>query len=114
MLAKSREEEPALALEYADRIRGNYENKIRFFSPPEKIFEVFATKQEADGGLKMSYKDFMHTLTPFNYDEIKSNEWREAYIENHKEQVMKVMQIADPDGDGTVDFTEFLFFITIQ
>jgi hypothetical protein len=44
MLAKSREEEPAQALEYADRIRGNYENKIRFFSPPEKIFEVFATK----------------------------------------------------------------------
>jgi hypothetical protein len=27
----------------ADRIRGNYENKIRFFSPPEKIFETFAS-----------------------------------------------------------------------
>ncbi len=26
-----------------DRIRGVYENKIRFFSPPEKIFETFAT-----------------------------------------------------------------------
>jgi len=26
-----------------DRIRGNYENKIRFFSPPEKVFEIFAT-----------------------------------------------------------------------
>jgi hypothetical protein len=25
------------------RIRGNYENKIRFFSPPEKIFEVFSS-----------------------------------------------------------------------
>jgi len=27
----------------SDRIRGNYENKIRFFASPEKIFEVFAT-----------------------------------------------------------------------
>jgi len=27
----------------ADTIRGNYENKIRFFSPPEKSFEIFAT-----------------------------------------------------------------------
>jgi len=32
----------------ADRIRGNYENKIRFFSPPEKIFETFSTEKNED------------------------------------------------------------------
>ncbi len=26
-----------------ERIRGQYENKIRFMSPPEKVFEIFAT-----------------------------------------------------------------------
>ena len=30
----------------AERIRGNYENKIRFFSPPEKIFETFSTQKD--------------------------------------------------------------------
>ena len=30
----------------ADRIRGNYENKVRFFSPPEKIFETFSTQKD--------------------------------------------------------------------
>lgn len=29
-------------LSRAEKIRGNYENKIRFFSPPEKVFEIFA------------------------------------------------------------------------
>ena len=28
-----------------ERIRGNYENTIRRNSPPEKIFEVFATER---------------------------------------------------------------------
>ena len=55
----------------ADRIRGNYENKIRFFAPPEKIFEVFATNQQEDGGLQMSYSDFLRALTPFNQIAIK-------------------------------------------
>jgi Ca2+-binding EF-hand superfamily protein len=62
----------------------------------------------------MSYVDFLRTLTPFNYCEIKSNEWREAYVEKHSDYVNKIMRIADPDGDKAVDFTEFLFFITIQ
>ena len=57
-----------------DRIRGNYENKIRFFSPPEKIFETFATKKLDDGTLVMTYGDFFKAMTPYNYGPIKSGE----------------------------------------
>ncbi len=64
-----------------DKIRGNYENKIRFFSPPEKIFETFAHSKDKDGNLVMSYADFFRALTPYNYTEIKDNkEYFEKYI----------------------------------
>jgi hypothetical protein len=34
----------------AEKIRGNYENKIRFFSPPEKVFEIFAHQKDEKTG----------------------------------------------------------------
>lgn len=90
-----------------DRIRGTYENKIRFFSPPEKIFETFATAKDAEGQLVMTYADFFRALTPYNYTEIKDNK---SYFEKHQPDVLKV---ADANGDGVISFPEFLFFITI-
>lgn len=49
-----------------ERVRGTYENRIRFFAPPEKIFETFAhTKKQ--GKLYLSYGDFLKAVTPFNY-----------------------------------------------
>lgn len=53
-------------LSTSDKIRGNYENKIRFFAPPEKIFETFATLK-TDDSVFMSYDDFFHSLTPFSF-----------------------------------------------
>lgn len=75
---------------------------------------MFATKQESDGTLTMTYPDFLRTLTPFNYSEIKTTDDVAAYLERHGDRLKPVMRIADPDGDGAVDFTEFLFFITVQ
>lgn len=57
----------------ADRIRGTYENKIRFFSPPEKIFETFASVKTEEGKLVMSPSDFFRALTPYNYTEMRDN-----------------------------------------
>lgn len=39
----------------AERMRGLYENKIRFFCGPEKIYEIFASKRTESGKLTMSY-----------------------------------------------------------
>ena len=90
-----------------DRIRGTYENKIRFFSSPEKIFETFASVKTEDGKLVMSYSDFLKSLTPYNYTEIKDNK---QYFEHHSPTVLKV---ADCNDDGVISFPEFFFFITI-
>ena len=102
-----------MAASTADNIRGQYENKIRFFSPPEKIFEIFATVQGENGALNMSYVDFLRTLTPYNYADLKSKEEIEKYLEKHGNQIKTVLKLADADGDGSVDFTEFLFFVTV-
>mmetsp|Transcript_3201 Transcript_3201/g.4329 ORF Transcript_3201/g.4329 Transcript_3201/m.4329 type:complete len:99 (+) Transcript_3201:205-501(+) len=59
--AYSRCEEPSRS----DNVRGNYENKIRFFSPPEKTFEIFSTEKTEDGEMRMSYKDFLRSMTPY-------------------------------------------------
>eukprot|EP00347_Sterkiella_histriomuscorum_P016798 403351813 len=90
-----------------DRIRGNYENKIRFFSPPEKIFETFASVKTEDGKLVMSYSDFFRALTPYNHTELKDNK---KYFEKYTPEVLKV---ADSNNDGVISFPEFFFFITI-
>lgn len=55
-------EEPSTA----DRIRGNYENKIRFFANPEKIFETFANIREEDG-VFMSYNGICAKFYVFNF-----------------------------------------------
>ncbi len=91
----------------SDKIRGNYENKIRFFSPPEKIYETFASIKTEDGKLVMSYSDFFRALTPYNYTEIKDNK---KYFEKFQPDILRV---ADSNNDGVVSFPEFFFFITI-
>ena len=45
-----------------DRIRGNYENKIRFFAAPEKIFETFATIRD-ETGVFMSSSNLQNDLS---------------------------------------------------
>lgn len=47
-------------------LRGEYENKIRRYSPPEKIFDVFATIYE-NGRLYMTVKDLLKAICFYNY-----------------------------------------------
>lgn len=47
-------------------LRGEYENKIRRYSPPEKIFDVFATIYE-NGRLYMTITDLLKAICFYNY-----------------------------------------------
>lgn len=129
---------PALALceepSTAERIRGNYENKIRFFAAPEKIFETFANIREPEGGVFMSYNDFFHSLTPYNFvasnddddDDKKDDDKKEEDKESNSEEAEKkkvpgyfdkftpeIMTIVDANHDEKIDFNEYIFFITL-
>lgn len=92
----------------ADRIRGSYENKVRFFSSPEKVFEVFSHTKTESGELRMSYADFLHALTPYTHGEL--THCSEKYLEQNNE---KIKHVIDYDGDGSISFPEFIFFLTI-
>ena len=58
-------EEPSIP----ERTRGNYENKIRFYSPPEKTFEIFANKKSEDGG-ELRHQDRPHAARASLVDRI--------------------------------------------
>ena len=91
-----------------EKIRGNYENKIRFFSPPEKSFEIFASEKTQDNEMRMSYKDFLHAMTPYCY--APYFEEAEEYVKDHKPEILEQV---DADGDGTISFTEYFFFLVL-
>lgn len=69
-----------------DRIRGSYENKIRFFSPPEKTYEIFATEKTEEGELRMSYKDFLRSMTPYCHTPLF--EGTEEYLKNYTPDIL--------------------------
>eukprot|EP00397_Hematodinium_sp_SG-2012_P034591 GEMP01037112.1.p1 GENE.GEMP01037112.1~~GEMP01037112.1.p1 ORF type:complete len:403 (+),score=93.32 GEMP01037112.1:236-1444(+) len=91
--------------ESLDRVRGNYENRIKFFSNPEKIFEYFATTTDKDGAPVMSQKDFMNSLVPHTF--------KPEYLIVPEWVYNKVLLLADLDGDGLISFAEFLFFTSL-
>lgn len=52
----------------SETIRGEYENKIRRYSPFEKVFETFATHYEK-GTLQMDKNDLLKSICFYNYCE---------------------------------------------
>lgn len=68
-------------LSRGETIRGNYENKIRFFAAPEKVYEIFAHEKDENDRLVMSYADFLNAITPFNG--IVFEQEAEEYLKEH-------------------------------
>lgn len=79
-----------------------YEQRIRKFSRPEKIFSVFATDTTA-GQLTMTPFDFVKSLMPC--DESKRDK-----INQHPPECFKLL---DSDGSGTLDFMEYMLLLAL-
>ena len=80
-----------------DLLRGEYENKIRIYSAPEKIFECFASVNEKSS-LLMTHSDLFKALTPFNYQ--NQTELPEFHSKG-------LIEFADSDKNGTITFQEY-------
>ncbi|KRX07179.1 hypothetical protein PPERSA_00336 [Pseudocohnilembus persalinus] len=89
-------------------IRGEYENKIRRHSPPEKIFEVFASQAGDDHKLYMSHYDLFKAICPFNYStkEISDEEQKDFSSTN-------LSNFADIDGDGMISLYEYYLVVCL-
>ncbi|MED6206112.1 hypothetical protein PIB30_023977 [Stylosanthes scabra] len=103
---------------YRRRVFFNYEKRIRLQSPPEKVFEYFASIKSANGEVYMTPADLMRAVVPV-FPPSESNRVREGFLRG--EQVPGTLQCAtseffmlfDTNNDGVISFPEYIFFVTL-
>jgi len=93
-----------------DYIRGQYENKIRMMSPPEKIFEVFAM-QKKGRNIYMSHLDLFKAVCPYNYT-TKPREYGSESESNFESSAL--VQFADSNRDGIISLYEYYIFVAFM
>lgn len=81
-------------MRYKTRLYGNYENRLRLHSDPEKVFEYFASVEvdgDGDGDDEerfMTPDDFLRAITPFNaavhtFDDVRSRNTKYNFAARH-------------------------------
>ncbi|KAJ1507129.1 hypothetical protein HMI56_000263 [Coelomomyces lativittatus] len=92
------------------RIIGRYENRIRSYSHPYKVFEYFAT-QTKHGRKYMTSNDLIRSLLP--YIDISDEEQPDQLYRTLKAQsAVQFFKLADTDGDGLISLEEYLHFLS--
>ncbi|XP_072072288.1 calcium uptake protein, mitochondrial isoform X3 [Arachis hypogaea] len=74
---------------YRRRVFFNYEKRIRLQSPPEKVFEYFASIKIANGKVYMTPVDLMRAVVPV-FPPSESNRVREGFLRG--EQVLGTLR----------------------
>jgi Ca2+-binding EF-hand superfamily protein len=87
-----------------DSVTEAYENRIRAFSAPEKVFALFASKEQ-DGEAYMTAEDFLRSLHPRRSSGKPSKRQQAA--------AKRLFQLVDLNGDGLISFHEYIFFMTM-
>ncbi|XLT01537.1 hypothetical protein HN51_050888 [Arachis hypogaea] len=64
---------------YRRRVFFNYEKRIRLQSPPEKVFEYFASIKTVNGEVYMTPVDLMRAVVPV-FPPSESNRVREGFL----------------------------------
>ncbi|XP_057969594.1 calcium uptake protein, mitochondrial-like [Malania oleifera] len=103
---------------YRRRIFFNYEKRIRMQSPPEKVFEYFASIRNPEGEVFMTPADLMRAVVPV-FPPSKSNRVREGNLRGERVPgdlhcaPSKFFMLFDTDNDGFISFAEYIFFVTL-
>lgn len=96
----------------------NYEKRIRMRSPPEKVFEYFASIRDDDGENFMTPADLMRALVPV-FPPSSSQLVRDGYLRGERSPgelqcaPSQFFMLFDTNGDGLISFKEYLFFVTL-
>ncbi|KAJ1385877.1 EF-hand domain [Sesbania bispinosa] len=96
---------------YRRRVFFKYEKRIRLQSPPEKVFEYFASVRTPSGEVYMTPADLMRAIVPV-FPPSESNRVREGFLRG--EQVPGELQcdpseffmLFDTNNDGLISFPE--------
>lgn len=97
------------ALSSTEIIKGEYENKIRIFSPIEKRYLIFGKIKNSEDS--MDTIGFFESLVPFQNLEIKNKEEiHTALSATGKDFYELFSEVVDVNKDNNISFEEYLIF----
>ncbi|PPR94386.1 hypothetical protein GOBAR_AA26285 [Gossypium barbadense] len=97
--------------EYRRKVFFNYEKRLRLRSPPEKVFEYFASFQTPEGELLMRPADLMRAIVPV-FPPSESHLVRDGYLSGERSpgelrcDPSELFMLFDMDTDGLISFKE--------
>ncbi|GAV60557.1 efhand domain-containing protein/EF_hand_3 domain-containing protein/EF_hand_6 domain-containing protein [Cephalotus follicularis] len=103
---------------YRRKVFFKYEKRIRLRSPPEKVFEYFASFLRPDGELLLRPADLMRAVVPV-FPPSESNLVREGYLMGERSPgdlqcaPSEFFMLFDMNNDGLISFKEYIFFVTL-
>ncbi|KAJ7958806.1 calcium uptake protein 1, mitochondrial-like [Quillaja saponaria] len=103
---------------YRRKVFFNYEKRIRLRSPPEKVFEYFASHRTPEGELLMRPADLMRAVVPV-FPPSESNLVRDGYLKGERRPgelqcaPSEFFMLFDVNNDGHISFKEYIFFVTL-
>ncbi|KAD4385106.1 hypothetical protein R6Q59_010768 [Mikania micrantha] len=101
------------------RIFFNYEKRLRSLSPPEKVFQYFASVQNSEGETLMTPADLMRAIVPV-FPPSESNIIREGSLRGERLPgelhcaPSQFFMLFDVNNDGLISFKEYIFFVTVM
>ncbi|GMY35741.1 calcium uptake protein, mitochondrial-like [Fagus crenata] len=103
---------------YRKRVFFKYEKRMRLRSPPEKVFEYFASVRTPSGEIFMTPADLMRAIVPV-FPSSESNRVREGCLRGERVPgdlhcaPSKFFMLFDTNNDGLISFAEYIFFVTL-
>ncbi|XP_024964613.1 calcium uptake protein, mitochondrial-like isoform X1 [Cynara cardunculus var. scolymus] len=100
------------------RIFFNYEKRLRMLSPPEKVFEYFASIKNARGETLMTPGDLMRAIVPV-FPPSESGLVRDGSLRGERLPgelhcaPSEFFMLFDLNNDGLISFKEYIFFVTL-
>ncbi|KAK3002292.1 hypothetical protein RJ639_021222 [Escallonia herrerae] len=104
--------------DYRRKVFFKYEKRIRTQSPPEKVFEYFASTKSPTGEIFMTPADLMRAVIPV-FPPSEANCVREGYLKGESVPgelrcaPSKFFMLFDTNNDGLISFAEYIFFVTL-
>ncbi|KAK7283104.1 hypothetical protein RIF29_12390 [Crotalaria pallida] len=103
---------------YRRKVFFNYEKRIRLHSPPEKVFEYFASCRSPEGELLMMPADLMRAIVPV-FPPSESNLVKDGYLKGERNPghlrcpPSQFFMLFDVNKDDLISFKEYIFFVTL-
>ncbi|KAK9076755.1 hypothetical protein SSX86_005089 [Deinandra increscens subsp. villosa] len=104
---------------YRKKVFFKYEKRIRMQSPPEKVFEYFASYRSPAGEPFMTPADLMRAVVPVFPPSEASGRIREGSLKGERVPTelhcppSKFFMLFDTNNDGLISFAEYIFFVTL-